>query len=71
MGEANIALVVNRNLADFLGIAMVGGLILSQLLTHYTTVVVYIYLDASTCGSAAGAAAAHARHAGCDAGAGE
>jgi len=28
-----------------LGVSMVGGLILSQMLTFYTTPVIYIYLD--------------------------
>jgi hypothetical protein len=35
--------------------SIVGGLLLSQLLTLYTTPVVYFYLDRFSCGCAAGA----------------
>ena len=43
-----------------LGIAIVGGLIVSQLLTLYTTPVVYLYLDRFGCGERACADAFHA-----------
>ena len=42
-----------------LGIAIVGGLIVSQMLTLYTTPVIYLYLDRFRAGPRAWPAGAH------------
>ncbi len=47
---------VGSELRRPLGIAIVGGLIVSQMLTLYTTPVVYLYLDRACAGSGASAA---------------
>ena len=52
---------VGSELRRPLGIAIVGGLIVSQMLTLYTTPVVYLYLDRAAAGSRRDGAAARAR----------
>ena len=45
IAEAKTVLPPNRSASQPLGISIIGGLLVSQVLTLYTTPVIYIYLD--------------------------